>query len=245
MARRNTTALALLSLVIGLAIPLWSVAQRMSEEIPPPDFFVLELHEIRLLDNYPEDEVRVHLVVLPHCGRIFTLNRAPYSPGEGRTLKFNKNVRDLEFGSEANAVSLRYFIPMILLLASHIIWYFSTKMAIISLYDLVGIPYVSPVQQVAVDYNLPAFGVLQLLFAVPGIVIAGLIADVRERKTAFSTAVLAFGLLAIFGQTFYRVAPSGTQVDVFALPLLGTEIRIQLSWLDRHSRPHPLQELQN
>ncbi|MHA2140727.1 MAG: helix-hairpin-helix domain-containing protein [Candidatus Thorarchaeota archaeon] len=119
--------------------------------------------------------------------------------------------------------ALRYFIPMVLLLASHITWYFSTKMTIISLYDLVGIPYVSPVQQVTVDYNLPTFGVLQLLFVVAGIVIAGLIADIRGRKTAFSTAVLTFGLLAIFGQTFYRVAPSGTQVDVFALPLLGWE----------------------
>jgi hypothetical protein len=119
--------------------------------------------------------------------------------------------------------AVRYFIPMVLLLASHITWFFSTKMSLISLYDLVGIPYVSPVQQVAVDYNLPTFSVLQLFFVMAGIVIAGSIADIRGRKTAFSTAVLAFGLLAIFGQTFYRVAPSGTQVDVFALPLLGWE----------------------
>ncbi|MHA2071264.1 MAG: hypothetical protein ACW985_05705, partial [Candidatus Thorarchaeota archaeon] len=119
--------------------------------------------------------------------------------------------------------AVRYFIPMVLLLASHITWFFSTKMSLISLYDLVGIPYVSPVQQAAVDYNLPTFSVLQLFFVMAGIVIAGSIADIRGRKTAFSTAVLAFGLLAIFGQTFYRVAPSGTQVDVFALPLLGWE----------------------
>ncbi len=126
---------------------------------------------------------------------------------------------------KANA--LRYFIPMVLLLASHITWYFSTKMAIRSLFDLVGDPYQSLVQEAAAEIGgLPFFGVLQLLFVVAGIIIAGTIADLRGRKTAFSTAVLAFGLLAIFGQTFYYVAFPGTPaatVEVIALPLLGWE----------------------
>ncbi|MHA2021148.1 MAG: helix-hairpin-helix domain-containing protein [Candidatus Thorarchaeota archaeon] len=122
--------------------------------------------------------------------------------------------------------ALRYFVPMVLLLASHITWYFSTKMAVRSLYDLVGDTYVSLVQQVGLEYNLPRFDLLQLLFVVAGVVVAGIVADSRGRKTAFSTAVLAFGLLAIFGQTFYFVASPGTpqaEVVVYALPLLGWE----------------------
>jgi hypothetical protein len=121
--------------------------------------------------------------------------------------------------------ALRYFIPMVLLLASHITWYFSTEMAIRSLYDLVGQSYVSLVQRVVEEYTLPMFGILQLLFVVAGIIIAGIIADLRGRKTAFSTAVLAFGLLAIFGQTFYWIDPGPpvASVQAFALPLLGWE----------------------
>jgi predicted flap endonuclease-1-like 5' DNA nuclease len=126
---------------------------------------------------------------------------------------------------QANA--LRYFIPMFFLLASHITWYFSTEMAIRSLYDLVGEAFIPLVEDAAVELGgVPSFGVFQLLFVVIGIVIAGLIADFRGRKTAFSTAVLAFGLLAIFGQTFYYVVSPGTpsaSVEVLALPLLGWE----------------------
>ncbi|MFW9911916.1 MAG: helix-hairpin-helix domain-containing protein [Candidatus Thorarchaeota archaeon] len=126
---------------------------------------------------------------------------------------------------QANA--LRYFVPMFFLLASHIIWYFSTKMAIRSLYDLVGEAFIPLVEDAAIDLGgIPSFGILQLLFVVAGIIIAGMIADFRGRKTAFSTAVLAFGLLAIFGQTFYYIASPGTSsasVQVLALPLLGWE----------------------
>ncbi|MHA1926478.1 MAG: helix-hairpin-helix domain-containing protein, partial [Candidatus Thorarchaeota archaeon] len=124
---------------------------------------------------------------------------------------------------QANA--LRYFIPMFFLLASHITWYFSTKMGIRRLYDLVGVSFVPLVEDAAGELGgIQAFGVLQLLFVVAGIIIAGIIADFRGRKTAFSTAVLGFGLLAIFGQTFYYViAGSPPSVEVLALPLLGWE----------------------
>ncbi|MFW9802797.1 MAG: helix-hairpin-helix domain-containing protein [Candidatus Thorarchaeota archaeon] len=126
---------------------------------------------------------------------------------------------------QANA--LRYFVPMFFLLASHITWYFSTEMAIRSLYDLVGEAFIPLVEDAAIELGgISSFGVLQLFFIVAGIIIAGMIADLRGRKTAFSTAVLAFGLLAIFGQTFYYVASPGTpsaSVEVLALPLLGWE----------------------
>jgi hypothetical protein len=126
---------------------------------------------------------------------------------------------------QANA--LRYFVPMFFLLASHITWYFSTEMAIRSLYDLVGDTYIPLVEDAAVELGgLASFVVLQLLFVVAGIIIAGVIADFRGRKTAFSTAVLTFGLLTIFGQTFYYIVSAGTpsaSVEVLALPLLGWE----------------------
>ncbi|MFW9889779.1 MAG: hypothetical protein ACFFER_16445, partial [Candidatus Thorarchaeota archaeon] len=84
---------------------------------------------------------------------------------------------------QANA--LRYFVPMFFLLASHITWYFSTKMAIRSLYDLVGEAFIPLVEDAAIDLGgVPSFGIFQLLFVIAGIIIAGTIADLRGRKTA-------------------------------------------------------------
>jgi MFS family permease len=114
---------------------------------------------------------------------------------------------------------MRYFGPMVLLLAAYILWYFSTAMRIEKLFsDFSTEPYVALVEH-------SGLGIVHLLFMVLGVVVAGVLADIRGRKMAFSTAVLILGNLAIFGETFYLVA--GTElvpeVIVYSIPLLAWE----------------------
>ncbi len=118
-----------------------------------------------------------------------------------------------------NANALRYFGPMVLLLAAYILWYFSTTMRIEKLFeDFSAEPYVPLVEH-------SGLGIFHLLFMVLGVVVAGALADVRGRKMAFSTGVLILGNLAIFGETFYFVA--GTEmtpeVIIYSIPLLAWE----------------------
>jgi hypothetical protein len=106
----------------------------------------------------------------------------------------------------------RYFIPTALILASHMLWYMVTKLQFSqfpfgdpsfgSLSQLVNNPYV------------------ELIFLVVGIISAGVIADLRGRKPAFSLVLLMMGLLTIFGSTLY----TGFFEDTTALWLLTTLI---------------------
>lgn len=118
-----------------------------------------------------------------------------------------------------NDNALRYIGPMVLLLAAYILWYFSTTMRIEKLFeDFSTEPFVPLVTH-------SELGIFHLLFMVLGVVVAGVLADVRGRKMAFSTAVLILGNLAIFGETFYFVG--GTEltpeVIVYSIPLLAWE----------------------
>ena len=88
--------------------------------------------------------------------------------------------------------SLRYFIPMTLVLGAHLLWYTVTKQelaadpAFISLSSSVGI------------------GIFEMVPFVFSIVLAGFMSDRLGRKTAFRFAILMMGLLTIFGSTFYE-----------------------------------------
>ncbi|MFX1603332.1 MAG: helix-hairpin-helix domain-containing protein, partial [Promethearchaeota archaeon] len=118
-----------------------------------------------------------------------------------------------------NDSARRYFGPMVLLLAAYILWYFSTTMRIEKLFeDFSAEPYLPLVEH-------SGLGILHLLFMVLGVVVAGVLADVRGRKMAFSTAVLILGNLAIFGETFYFVAGTEAvpEVIVYSIPLLAWE----------------------
>jgi len=118
-----------------------------------------------------------------------------------------------------NDSARRYLGPMVLLLTAYILWYFSTTMRIEKLFeDFSSEPYMPLVEH-------SELGIFHLLFMILGVVVAGVLADVRGRKMAFSTAVLILGNLAIFGETFYFVAGSETvpEVIVYSIPLLAWE----------------------
>jgi hypothetical protein len=112
----------------------------------------------------------------------------------------------------ASGSALKYFIPMALIMASHMLWYTVMKLS------FAGVPsFVSLSQYV----NLPMFETLVLIL---GIAIAGTMADIRGRKPAFSFALLMMGLLTIFGSTLYTGFIQNPGAAFWLLPiLLGSE----------------------
>ena len=88
-----------------------------------------------------------------------------------------------------------YFIPIVFVLAAHMLWYFVTKLNLASFFA--GEPSYVTLSQFL---NL---GVLEMVPLGIGVVAAGFIADLRGRKTAFSFMVLMLGLLTIFGSALY------------------------------------------
>ena len=119
------------------------------------------------------------------------------------------------------AKPISYFVPMIALLACHMLWYFSTKLAIDTGMSF-DPSYVSLAQ-------LSGFGSLELVVLAIGIAVSGIIADLRGRKTAFSMAILLMGLLAIFSTAFYWYSNPGviSSFRVEAVPLLVVERLIE------------------
>ncbi|NHJ14982.1 MAG: helix-hairpin-helix domain-containing protein, partial [Candidatus Thorarchaeota archaeon] len=121
--------------------------------------------------------------------------------------------------------AFKYFIPMALLLAAHILWYFSTAAGIRATFELATTPISdSLLTKAQFDLATDQIGLLfyQLTFIISGTAVSGYLADSRGRKMAFSTAVLIFGFLSIFGEVFYFVDDAGHQV-LHALPLLASE----------------------
>ncbi|MBD3407173.1 MAG: hypothetical protein GF411_13725 [Candidatus Lokiarchaeota archaeon] len=105
-----------------------------------------------------------------------------------------------------------YFVAVALLLGSHLLWYFSTRIRIAQLFDSVGdSSYASLV-------NHAGLGAFELIPLIIGVIAAGYISDIRGRKTAYSIVVLFFGFLAIFGSTFYGL--QNGSVRLFSVPLL-------------------------
>ena len=92
--------------------------------------------------------------------------------------------------------SMRYFIPTVFIMASHLLWYFVTKVTINDYFEE-NPAFISLSQFVGL-------GVLEPAMVIVGIILAGLMADTRGRKTTFSFVLLLMGLLTIFGSAFYN-----------------------------------------
>ncbi len=90
----------------------------------------------------------------------------------------------------------RYFIPTVFILASHLLWYMVTKLSIQE-YFASDLSFVSLSQFVGL-------GLFEPVILCAGIILAGLLADKRGRKTTFSFLLLLMGLLTIFGSAFYN-----------------------------------------
>ncbi len=108
---------------------------------------------------------------------------------------------------------MKYFVPMVLLLACHLLWFFGTKVDIMNTYDP---SFVSITREFEKDIGFSSAWFEPLLLGV-GAFIAGMMADIRGRKTGFNTAILLMGLLAIFSPAFYDTT------GVEAIPLLLME----------------------
>lgn len=92
--------------------------------------------------------------------------------------------------------SLRYFVPTVFIMASHLLWYSVTKLSIQEFFT--GDPsFVTLSQYVGIE-------VFEIILVCLGVLIAGIMADMRGRKTTFSFVLLLIGLLTIFGSAFYN-----------------------------------------
>jgi hypothetical protein len=117
----------------------------------------------------------------------------------------------------ASGSVLRYFIPTALIMASHMLWYTVMKLNLLSSPYFAGDPsFVSLSQYV----NLPVYEMIVLIL---GIAIAGVMADIRGRKPAFSFALLMMGLLTIFGSTLYNGFFQSPGTILLLQVLLGSE----------------------
>ena len=96
----------------------------------------------------------------------------------------------------ASGSIIRYFIPTTLIMASYMLWYMVTKLALEQNFFLIDPSFVSLSQYV----NLPYLEIVLLLI---GVISAGMMADMRGRKPTFSFILLLMGLLTIFGSTLY------------------------------------------
>ncbi len=89
-----------------------------------------------------------------------------------------------------------YFVPTVMLLASHILWFFATVVNIKVTWGLTHPNYVSWSQSAGMSLIEP------VLLGV-GALVAGFLADRKGRKTTFNASILLMGLLGIFASGFY------------------------------------------
>ncbi|MBE0526580.1 MAG: hypothetical protein IH631_06525, partial [Candidatus Thorarchaeota archaeon] len=92
---------------------------------------------------------------------------------------------------------VKYFIPTVFILASHLLWYSVTKLNIQRFFADYDPSFVSLSQFLGIED-------FELIIVCVGVLIAGLVADKRGRKTTFSFVLLLIGLLTIFGSAFYN-----------------------------------------
>ncbi|MHA1637677.1 MAG: helix-hairpin-helix domain-containing protein [Candidatus Thorarchaeota archaeon] len=115
----------------------------------------------------------------------------------------------------------KYFIPMVFILGSHLLWYYATQLNIIKVFTLANdSSFISLGQHSGLALYEP------ILLGI-GAIIAGFISDIRGRKTAFSTAILLMGLLAIFSSTMYGIDSNTGHVILNSIPLLIMERSIE------------------
>ncbi len=86
---------------------------------------------------------------------------------------------------------MKYFGPMALVLAAHMLWFFVVKLR----FQAEGYGTLS---------QTVGFGIFEVCILIVGVVGAGLLADFLGRKRAFSTLILLMGLLTIFGSAMYE-----------------------------------------
>ena len=86
---------------------------------------------------------------------------------------------------------MKYFGPMALVLAAHMLWFFVVKLR----FQAEGYGTLS---------QTVGFGIFEVGILIVGVVGAGLLADFLGRKSAFSTLILLMGLLTIFGSAMYE-----------------------------------------
>ncbi len=87
---------------------------------------------------------------------------------------------------------MKYFRPMVLVLAAHMLWFFVAKLR----FQDEGMGTLS---------QMVGFGIFEVGILIVGVVGAGLLADFQGRKSAFSTLILLMGLLTIFGSAMYEL----------------------------------------
>ena len=95
---------------------------------------------------------------------------------------------------------VRYFIPTVFIMASHLLWYMVTKL---SIHEYFTDNFASYPSFVSLS-QFVGLGLLEPIILCAGIILAGLMADKRGRKTTFSFLLLLMGLLTIFGSAFYN-----------------------------------------
>ncbi|MCK5264872.1 MAG: hypothetical protein KAR03_04630, partial [Candidatus Thorarchaeota archaeon] len=110
---------------------------------------------------------------------------------------------------------VRYFIPTVFIMASHLLWYSVTKLSIQE-YFASNTSFVSLSQFLGL-------GLYEPLILCAGILIAGLLADKRGRKTTFSFILLLLGLLTIFGSAFYNGYFLDPNLTILLVGLLSFE----------------------
>ena len=98
------------------------------------------------------------------------------------------------FGTAGSAA--KYFVPMVFILAAHLLWYFVTKGSLEEFF--VGDPSFQSLAQYT------GFTFLQLAPLGVGVVVSSASADLRGRKATFSTLLFLMGLLTIFGSALYQ-----------------------------------------
>ena len=109
---------------------------------------------------------------------------------------------------------VRYFVPTVFILAAHILWYNVTKL---TLQDEITNPSYESLSQFL------GIGIFESVILCIGIVIAGIMADSRGRKTTFSFVLLLMGLLTIFGSALYNGYFLNTSYTILLIALLGAE----------------------
>jgi hypothetical protein len=105
----------------------------------------------------------------------------------------------------------KFFVPMVLILTSHILWFFGTKVDMINLHQHT---FISLTQWVQSNLGI-TIAVYEPALLALGALVAGILADIQGRKTTFNFAILLMGLLAIFSPTM--------ESTLDALPLLIME----------------------
>ncbi|MHA2424856.1 MAG: helix-hairpin-helix domain-containing protein [Candidatus Thorarchaeota archaeon] len=103
-----------------------------------------------------------------------------------------------------------YFTPTVLILTSHILWFFGTKWNIQDVFGTTNPSYVSWSQMAEIAMYEP------IIIAI-GALIAGILCDTRGRKTVFNASILLMGLLAIYTPALY------TSGDLNAIAIVLSE----------------------